>query len=139
MRSFGAEFELRGISIAVVSFADPAKLVPYQQLHRWPFAILADPTRQAYRAFALRRLSWFQVFSPATLKLYFKLLRQGMTRQDYGKDDIHQGGGDFLLDREGNVLFEHRGQDPADRPPAEMLLREFDLGSQRIAGRSPGR
>jgi peroxiredoxin len=126
VRSIKSEFDRRGVSIAVVSFAEPAKLIHYQEQHRWPFTILADPGRQAYQAFALKRLSWFRVFSPATLKLYFRLLREGMTREDYGKEDIYQAGGDFLLDREGNVLFEHRSQDPADRPPAEMLLREFD-------------
>lgn len=126
MQSLKGEFDRRGVAIAVVSFAEPAKLIHYQEQHRWPFAILADPTRQAYEAFALQRLSWLQVFSPATLKLYFKLLREGMTRADYGKEDIYQAGGDFLLDREGSVLFEHRSQDPADRPSPERLLLEID-------------
>ncbi|HEY3167391.1 MAG TPA: hypothetical protein VGK57_09200, partial [Candidatus Binatia bacterium] len=71
-------------------------------------------------------LSWLRVFSPATLKLYVKLFREGMKREDYGKDDIYQSGGDFLVDREGNILFAHRSQDPADRPSAAELLRAID-------------
>jgi len=131
MRSFKAEFDRRGITIAVVSFAEPGSLIQYQQQHRWPFTLLADPQRRAYQMFALQRLSWFRVFSAATLKLYFKLTREGMAREDYGKEDIYQAGGDFLLDRAGNVLSAHRGQDPADRPSAEKLLREIDrLGVQ---------
>lgn len=126
MRSLKAEFDRRGVAIAVVSFAEPTKLIHYQEQHRWPFAILADPQRRAYQTFALKRLSWFRVFSAATLKLYFKLTREGMAREDYGKEDIYQAGGDFLLDREGNVLFEHRSQDPADRPSAQTLLWKFD-------------
>lgn len=74
----------------------------------------------------LRRLSWLRVFSRATLKLYWKLLREGMKREHYGKDDIYQSGGDFLLDREGNLLFAHRSQDPADRPAAAKLLEAID-------------
>jgi peroxiredoxin len=126
VRSFKAEFDRRGVAIAVVSFAEPAKLIPYQQRHQWPFTLLADPKRRAYATFALKRLSWFQVFSVTTLKLYFKLLREGMTREDHGKEDIYQGGGDFLLDRAGNILFAQRSQDPADRPSVETLLREID-------------
>lgn len=126
MRSFKGEFDRRGVAIAVVSFAEPAKLIHYQQQHQWPFMLLADPKRKAYEAFALKRLSWFQVFSLTTLKLYFKLLREGMRREDHGEDDIYQGGGDFLLDREGNVLFAQRSQDPTDRPSVEALLREID-------------
>jgi peroxiredoxin len=126
VQSFKAQFDSRGIEIVVVSFVEPARLVKYQERHRLPFAILADPQRAAYRAFELRRLSWFRVFSPATLKLYVKLLREGMKRETYGKQDIYQSGGDFLLDREGNILFAHRSQDPADRPSAKKLLQEID-------------
>jgi peroxiredoxin len=126
VQSLKGEFARRGVAIAVVSFAEPATLIHYQEQHRWPFTILADPDRVAYGAFALRRLSWLRVFSPATLKLYWKLLREGMKREDYGKDDIYQSGGDFLLDSEGNLLFAHRSQDPADRPPGAKLLEAID-------------
>lgn len=126
MQSLKGEFARRGVAIAVVSFAEPATLIHYQEQHRWPFTILADPDRVAYGAFALRRLSWLRVFSPATLKLYWKLLREGMKREDYGKDDIYQSGGDFLLDSEANLLFAHRSQDPADRPAGAKLLEAID-------------
>jgi hypothetical protein len=49
-----------------------------------------------------------------------------MKREDYGKDDIYQSGGDFVVDREGNILFAYRSQDPADRPSAAELLRAID-------------
>jgi peroxiredoxin len=121
-----SEFDRRGIAIAVVSFAEPARLVLYQEHHKWPFTMLADPHRVTYQEFALQRLSWLEVFSPATLKMYWKLLRQGMKRAAYGKDDIYQSGGDFLLDRQGNILFAQRSQDPADRPSAPRLLQVID-------------
>jgi peroxiredoxin len=119
-------FEARGVSIVVISFAEPLRLAQYQEYHQWPFVILADPKRTAYNAFALNRLFWLQVFSPATLKLYWRLLREGKKREDYGKDDIYQGGGDFLIDRDGNLLFAHRSRDPADRPTAAKLLEIID-------------
>lgn len=126
MKAFKAEFDRRGVAIVIVSFAEPAKLVPYLEYHRWPFTILADPERKAYAAFALKRMWWWRVFSPATLKLYLKLLRKGLQRQDYGKEDVYQSGGDFVLDREGNILFAHRSEDPADRPLIGSLLMAID-------------
>ncbi len=126
MKAIEDQFEARGVSIVVISFAEPQRLAQYQEYHQWPFVILADPKRTAYDAFALKRLSWLQVFSPATLKLYWRLLREGKKREDYGKDDIYQSGGDFLIDRDGNLLFAHRSRDPADRPTAAKLLEIID-------------
>jgi hypothetical protein len=126
VRQQHAQFERRGVTVAVVSFGEPAKLVRYQEHHQWPFIMLADPERKAYEAFALKRLSWFQVFSPAALKLYWKLLRSGMKQERYEGDDIYQSGGDFLIDGSGNILFAHRGQDPADRPAVARLLMAID-------------
>jgi peroxiredoxin len=121
-----AEFDRRGVPVLVISFAEPKVLAPYQEKRRWPFALFADPERQAYRAFALKSFSRFRVFSPATLLRYFQLLRNGMKQSPYGGEDIFQGGGDFLVDRSGNTLFAHRSRNPADRPRPETLLREID-------------
>ena len=129
MTAFKDHFESRGVSIVVVSFAEPERLVRYQEHHKWPFAVLADPERTAYDAFALKRLSWLQVFSPATVKLHWRLRREGKMREDYGRDDIYQGGGDFLIDRDGNLLFAHRSRDPADRPAVTKLLEILDRKS----------
>ena len=126
MKATKDQFEACGVSIIVISFAEPQRLAHYEAQHQWPFVILADPKRTAYDAFALNRLSWLQVFSPATLKLYWRLLREGKKREDYGKDDIYQSGGDFLIDRGGNLLFAHRSRDPADRPTAKKLLEIID-------------
>lgn len=130
MRQALAEFARRGVTVAAVSFAEPAKLVDYQKHHRWPFLMLADPERKAYRAFGLKRLSWFQVFSPAALKLYWKLLRGGMRRERHQGEDIYQSGGDFLIDGAGEIIFAHHSQNPADRPEIGRLLRIIDSRSR---------
>jgi peroxiredoxin len=131
VRSFKAEFDRRDVAIIVISFAESAKLIRYQQYDNWPFVVLADPGRTAYRAFNLTRLSLFRVFSPSTLRLYFKLVREGARVRHYGKDDYYQAGGDFLLDRDGNVLFAHRSSEPSDRPAATRLLDAIDAVSDQ--------
>jgi hypothetical protein len=52
-------------------------------------------------------------------------LLKGRRIQNYGKDDYFQAGGDFLLDREGTILFAHRSHDPSDRPAVKRLLEEI--------------
>ena len=121
--------------IVVVSFSEPAVLVRYQEHHQWRFPILADPERKAYQAFGLERLSWHRVFSLATLKLYLKLFRKGLVRQDYGESDVYQAGGDFLIDRNGTILFAHRSDEPADRPSVSTLLKAID---RNLGTASPG-
>jgi peroxiredoxin len=133
VQSAKEEFDRRGVPVVVVSFAEPAKLVHYQEIHRWPFVMLADPNRISYEAFALGRLSWFRVFSPATLRLYVKLLWEGRKMQNYGEDDYYQAGGDFLIDGEGALLFSHRSHDPSDRPSVATLLREIDRVRNNIS------
>jgi hypothetical protein len=130
VQALETEFNRRGVSIIVISFAEPAQLRLYQKYHGWRFSVLADPKRMAYKAFDLPRLSWWRVFSPATLKLYLKLLRQGKRPRDYGREDIQQAGGDFLVNRAGNILYAHCSREPSDRPTAERLLQEID----RIVG-----
>ena len=119
-------FDDRDVPVVVISFADPKRLVGYQEHHQWPFVLLADPDRSAYRYVKLNRLSWFQVFSVSTLRVYFRLLREGKKIQNYGKEDYLQAGGDFLIDRRGKMLFAHRSHDPSDRPSAARLLQEID-------------
>jgi peroxiredoxin len=119
----------------VIAFSEPATLVHYQEHHQWRFPILADPERKAYQAFGLERLSWHRVFSLATLKLYLKLFRKGLVRQDYGESDVYQAGGDFLIDRNGTILFAHRSDEPADRPSVSTLLKAID---RNLGAASPG-
>jgi hypothetical protein len=126
VKSVKSEFDRREVAIVVISFAQPEQLLPYQKHHQWPFVMLADPKRSAYQAFGLKRLSLLRVFSPSTMRLYFRLLREGKKLQSYGKDDYYQAGGDFLIDREGSILFAHRSQDPADRPTPGRLLQAID-------------
>jgi len=136
VNAFKREFDRRDVKVVVVAFSEPATLVHYQEHHQWHFPILADPERKAYQAFGLERLSWHRVYSLATLKLYLKLFRKGLVRQDYGESDVYQAGGDFLIDRNGTILFAHRSDEPADRPSVSTLLKAID---RNFGEASPGK
>ncbi len=83
--------------------------------------VLADPDRKAYEAFGLERAGWSKLLRPRALVVYMKLILQGkMPKRP--QEDVHQMGGDFVLDATGRVVYEYRSEDPADRPsPSELL------------------
>jgi peroxiredoxin len=111
----------RGVAVAVISFAAPEKVKPYQALRQWPFPVYADPDRQAYRAFELRRLPWYKLFGPRAVVKYLKLLWEGWRLQRPQGEDVAQGGGDFLVTPAGDVRYEFRSDDPSDRPSVAAL------------------
>jgi hypothetical protein len=114
-------FAERAVDVVVVSFATPERLRPYQEIKQWPFRMYADPDRAVYRAFELGRLPWWKLFGPRVVFKYLKLLWKGGRLQRTHGDDIAQGGGDFLVAANGDVFYEFRSDDPADRPTVETL------------------
>jgi len=119
-----SEFQALGGEVVVISFVEPSRLAEYLLRRPWPFPVLADPTRGAYRAFGLTSASWSQLLRPRVMLRYFGLLLRGR-RPQLPREDVHQLGGDFILDRTGNVRFAYRSRDPADRPSVDELLREL--------------
>ena len=121
MRERLDEFRGLGAEIVVISFVGPERLSQYLKAHPWPFRVLADPSRSAYRAFGLGSATWMQLLRPRVIARYFGLIFRGRMPH-VAQEDVHQLGGDFVLDRTGRIVFEHRSRDPADRPSVEELL-----------------
>jgi peroxiredoxin len=116
-----AEFQKLDAEVIVVSFVQPARLSQYLKSRPWPFRVLADPSRSTYRAFGMSSATWGQLLKPGVIAKYVSLIFRGrMPRMAH--EDVHQLGGDFVLDRAGRVVFEYRSRDPADRPSVAALL-----------------
>ena len=122
-----SEFEQRGAEVVVISFATPARLDQYLKIRPWPFRVLADPERVAYRAFGLERASWAQLLKPGVILTYLGLILRGR-RPKAAHEDVHQLGGDFVLDRPGKLLYAYRSSDPADRPDVSELIAAVSGG-----------
>lgn len=114
-----------------MTFAPAERIPAYRALHGWPFPIVADPDRAAYRVFGLASAGWATLFAPRVIRRYAELVRQGFKVRAAG-EDVHQLGGDFVLDRQRRLVYAHRSADPADRPPVDDLLRA--LASARAGG-----
>ncbi len=110
-----------GAEVVVVSFVRPDRLAQYLRVHPWPFTVLADPDRSAYRAFGLGRASWLRLLRPRVMARYLQLVWSGW-KPEAAQEDVHQLGGDFVLDGSGRLVYSYRSADPADRPPVAELL-----------------
>lgn len=87
-----------------------------------PFSYYFDPDRHLYRYFGMLRAGFWDIWGPRTLLTYLRLLLKGRKLQP-SKADIHQRGGNVLIDPRGRVRFHHIGSGPADRPALETIFR----------------
>ena len=110
-------------AVWVVSFGTPMQVAAWARRLALPFPVAADPTRATYRAFGLGRGSSWQVWHPRTMWRYLRLLGGGARlHRPVAGDDLHQLGGDVVLDAAGVIRLLHRSERPDDRPPAARLL-----------------
>jgi hypothetical protein len=118
----------------VVTQARPGSLAAFLRMDPWPFPVVADPERAAYRAFGLGRTSWWKLLHPASLLHYLRLMFQGWgLRRPTPEEDLLQLGGDFVLAGDGRLVYARRGT-ATDRPPVAELLQAI-----RSAGTAPRR
>lgn len=114
----------------VVSFADAVRLKQYLRTQVWPFPVLADPDRAAYRGFGLERAGWWKLLRPRVWLVYLRLILRGWLPRP-AHEDVRQLGGDFVVDRTGKVIYAHRSTDPTDRPSIDELLQVAAATSTR--------
>ena len=85
----------------------------------WP--LLVDNALSLYTAYGMERGGWWDIWGPASWGAYAKLLARGQ-KLKAPAGDVHQLGGDVLIDPQGIVRLHHIGNGPADRPAVERLL-----------------
>src|SRR6185295_437760 len=117
-----AEIQALGAEVVVISFEPAERLLGYRAHHGWPFPVVSDPTRAAYRAFGLGSASLRRLFRPRVVLRYAWLILRGY-RPRSSEADVHQLGGNFVIDGRRRVVFAHRSADPIDRPPVSALLK----------------
>ncbi len=121
MRRREGELESLGVNVAVVTFEGGPLAEAYARDTGLPWPVLVDAERSLYRAFGMERGRWWDIYGPATLLAYARLLLRGR-RPRRSEADLLQLGGDVLVDPEGVVRIHHVGRGPADRPAVEDLL-----------------
>jgi AhpC/TSA antioxidant enzyme len=127
------EIHRNGADVLVVSFEPVGRLPGYRALHGWPFAVVSDPELAGYRAFGLGSAGWRSLLRPRVVARYAGLMLRGY-RPRATEGDVHQLGGDFVIDARRRLVYVHRSVDPADRPPVDDLVRALATGGRAAVG-----
>ncbi|MBU1566910.1 MAG: hypothetical protein KJ630_14960 [Proteobacteria bacterium] len=113
--------ELLGVKVMVITFEAPG---PDATPH---YSYYSDSDRQLYRYFGMLRAGFWDLWGPRTLLAYLQLLLKGRQLIP-SRGDIHQRGGNVLLDPHGRVRFHHIGSGPADRPDLDSIFSLVEKG-----------
>ncbi|NJC88449.1 MAG: redoxin domain-containing protein [Desulfuromonas sp.] len=124
MREQEGEFARRNVRIAVVTFENDffARQYVAETDLAWPLLIDAD--RAVYRGYGMLMASFWDLWGPSTWRAYLREIMRGRLPQP-AHGDIHQRGGDVLIDPAGIVRLHHVGRGPADRPPVDAILQRL--------------
>lgn len=125
MRERKEEFNGRNATVAVVTFENDffARQYVAETGLAWP--LLIDGHRQLYHGYGMLAASFGDLWGPATWLAYLREILKGR-RPKPTHGDIHQRGGDVLIDPTGIIRLHHVGRGPADRPPVETILGTID-------------
>lgn len=109
------------VDVVVVTFESLSMAKNYRRETTFAWPILIDESRELYRAYGMDRGGWWAIYGPSSWWGYLKLLIRGRTlRRPTG--DVHQLGGDVLIDPKGIVQVHQVGRKPVDRPAISSLL-----------------
>lgn len=115
------KFQAVNAQVVTISFGSDHWARVWLQETQSPFTFLLDQEKAAYRAFGLEssiRRSW----SLSNLRYYAKAALQGR-HIAVNRGNVHQLGGDFVLDENGRIQLAYPSQTPTDRPSIELLLQ----------------
>lgn len=113
--------EFGDAEVVVIAFAAAEHVAAYQRERLAPLPVLIDETRSAYRSYGLGRGSAWKVWGPKIWWAYARLIRRGR-RLRRATEDTLQLGGDFVVGRDGTLVYVLRSADPDDRPSVDDLL-----------------
>jgi len=125
-----AENELRDLeaAVAIVTFEAGPLAEAYLEETALPWPLLLDRERTLYHAYGMLHARNWDLYGPSSLWLYLKLLSKGRRLRRPGSD-VHQRGGDVLIDPVGTVRLHHVGSGPADRPSVASILDRVRHGA----------
>ena len=113
--------EFGDAAVALVTFTRQRNLRGYRRRLDLPYPVLADEDRHCYRAYGLSRAPVWRAYGVSTLRRYAELVRQGMRPQRPTEDTL-QLGGDFVVGRDGRLVYAFRSRRPDQRPAIDELL-----------------
>lgn len=121
MRDHESELASLKVKVVIVTFEHDFFARSYAEETGLNWPLLMDGGRELYRAYGMLHASFWDLWGPESWRVYFRELLKGQ-KLHRPTNDIHQRGGDVLIDPQGIVRLHHVGTGPADRPPVETIL-----------------
>jgi hypothetical protein len=110
------------VDVCVVTFDAGPMAMAYVDSTNLSWPLLVDQDRSLYEAYGMNRGTWWNIYGPPAIGIYLRLLLRGRALKPPGSD-VHQLGGDVLIDPKGLVRAHYVGVGPADRPAISTLLQ----------------
>jgi AhpC/TSA antioxidant enzyme len=116
-----SDIEATGARLVLIGQATPRHAAHYQRRFAPEVEILADDSRESYKAMGYPRASATQLVGPKSL---MKGLPRGASGVGVGRaiGDVRQLGGTIIVSPEGEILWEQRMKDASDTPSIDELL-----------------
>lgn len=130
LQQHDASLQEKNVAVVAVTFEAPERAAAYRREADLPWPLLVDQERKLYGKYGMTQGTAWQIFGPASWLRYAQLIARGRrVRRPTG--DVHQLGGDVLIDPEGVVRLHHVGQGPADRPSIAEVLALISSASDK--------
>lgn len=123
MAGYAEELEALDVGVLVIGFDGLHRLEDMKKRLTSPFTFLRDGSRTAYELLGLGRAPLLRTYlHPDVLRPYARFALQGRLPKLRKGQDRRQLGGDFVVRRDGEILFSHLEQGPEDRAPVGVLV-----------------
>jgi len=86
-----------------------------------PFPCLADPAKDGYQAFDIKRGTAMQVMGPRTWVAGLRAFRKGHRVETFG-EDVYQLSATFIIDTRGTIRYARYATHSGDHPDAAELV-----------------
>ncbi|MEQ8787958.1 MAG: peroxiredoxin-like family protein [Pirellulaceae bacterium] len=116
-------FRDAGAEVVVVTMGTPKQAAAFREERKAPFACLADPEQQAYRAYEIPRGGMNEVAGVCVWGAGLRATLRGGVRRPQG--DLQQLHGVVIVDAAGVVRYVYRPKNSADIPANEVILHEL--------------
>ena len=120
-----ADMESNGLSLVIVTQGSPQSARAFCSEHAPGVMCLADPERNAYRAYGLERANIWQAFlSPGIWSSNLRLRREKgwKTERPPKGQDAMQLAGTFVIGTDGRIRLPYYYDNISDHPPLDLLL-----------------
>ena len=113
-----------GLDIAVITQGTPEAAALFGKTHAPGLKLLADPEREAYRAYGLERGTIFQtILNLKVIRAVHRAREKGYLLETPPEgQDAMQMSATFIIGRDGRVLLPFYYDNIADHPPMDLLL-----------------